>query len=125
MNHGTKHRKFGRRKEHREAMFINLSKSLIKNGIIKTTLPKAKSLRPIIEKVITLAKVDNFNARRKVASFMHGNCPEVDILFKEVAKKSAKRNGGYTRIMKLGFRSGDNAPMAMIELVDRVEEKRT
>ena len=77
MNHGINHRKFGRRKEHRNAMFVNLAKSLINHGMIKTTRPKAKSLRPIVEKVITMAKKDDFNSRRRVSAFMKGNCPEV------------------------------------------------
>jgi len=121
MNHGINHKKFGRRKEHRNAMFVNLAKSLINHGMIKTTLPKAKSLRPIVEKIITIAKKDDFNSRRQIAAFMKGNCPEVKKLFEDVAKASLKRAGGYTRILKVGFRSGDNAPMALIELVDRPE----
>jgi large subunit ribosomal protein L17 len=119
MNHGAKHRKFGRRKEHRSAMMMNLVKSLIMHEAISTTLPKAKDLRPVVEKIITLAKKGDLHARRQAISYMRGDLVVVSKLFSDVASKVRNRNGGYTRIMKMGFRQGDAAPMAMIELVDR------
>lgn len=119
MNHGIRGRKFSRRGSHRTAMFMNLVKSLVQHGQIFTTLPKAKDLRPIAEKIVTLAKAGDLNARRQVISFMRGNCPEVQKLFTEVAEKVKNRNGGYLRILKAGYRKGDNAQMAMIEFVDK------
>lgn len=123
MNHGIKHRKFGRRSEHRAAMLMNLVKSLVKHGRIFTTLPKAKDLRPIAERIITISKKDELSARRRVISFMRGNCPEVTKLFGEIGPKVKNRNGGYLRILKVGHRSGDAAPMAMIEFVDSVQKQ--
>ena len=119
MNHGIRGRKLRRRSSHRTALFMNLVKSLIKHGQIFTTLPKAKDLRPIAEKIVTLGKKDDLNARRQVISFMRGNCPEVQKLFSEVATKVKNRNGGYLRILKAGYRKGDNAQMAMVEFVDK------
>ncbi|MCE2993786.1 MAG: 50S ribosomal protein L17 [Alphaproteobacteria bacterium] len=119
MDHGIKGRKFGRRTAHRQAMFMNLVKSLIQHGRIFTTLPKAKDLRPIAEKIITLGKQGDLSSRRQVISFMRGDCAEVKKLFSEVAGKVKDRNGGYLRILKAGHRQGDNAPMAMIEFVDQ------
>jgi large subunit ribosomal protein L17 len=119
MNHGIKHRKFSRHSSHRTAMLMNLVKSLIKHGRIFTTLPKAKDLRPLAERVITLGKEGTLSARRQAISFMRGDCEEVKSLFSEVAEKVKNRNGGYLRIMKAGYRKGDNAPMAMIEFVDQ------
>lgn len=119
MNHGIRGRKFSRRGSHRTAMLMNLVKSLVQHGQIFTTLPKAKDLRPIAEKIVTLAKAGDLNSRRQVISFMRGNCPEVQKLFTSVAEKVKNRNGGYLRILKAGFRKGDNAQMAMIEFVDK------
>jgi len=121
MNHRIKGRKLNRNSAHRKALMRNLSLALIEHEMIKTTLPKAKELRPFVEKIITLAKVDSL-ANRRLAFSILGNTPLVDRLFKEVAPKSLARNGGYTRIMKFGFRTGDKAPMAIIEFVDRDQD---
>jgi len=119
MNHGMRGRKFGRRKEHRAAMLMNLAKSLITHGRIFTTLPKAKDLRPVVEKLVTLGKRGDLNARRQAIAFLRGNNDAVKKLFSDVAEKNKSRNGGYLRILKSGYRQGDNAPMAMIEFVDQ------
>jgi len=119
MNHGTKQRKFGRHTSHRKAMLMNLVKSLIAHEQITTTLPKAKDMRPIVEKIITLGKRGDLHARRQAMSFFRGNTPEVQKLFSQIAEMCKDRQGGYTRIVKTSYRQGDNAPMAIIELVDR------
>lgn len=119
MKHGIKGRKLNRNSAHRKALLRNLSIALLQNEMIKTTLPKAKELRPFVEKVITLAKKDNLSNRRLAISIL-GNQDIADKLFKDIGPRIAARNGGYTRIMKFGFRVGDKAPMALIELVDRV-----
>jgi large subunit ribosomal protein L17 len=118
MDHGNRGRKFSRRGSHRTAMLMNLVKALVRSERITTTLPKAKDLRPLAEKVITLAKRGDLHARKQVISFMRGNCDEVNKLFTTIADKVKHRNGGYLRIMKAGFRQGDNAPVAIIEFVD-------
>ena len=120
MKHKIKGRKLGRNSAHRKALFRNLSIALLSNERIRTTLPKAKELRPFIEKVLTIAKIDNL-ANRRLAISILGNESAVDKLFKEIAPRIASRKGGYTRIMKHGFRVGDKAPMAVMELVDRIE----
>ncbi len=120
MKHNIKGRKLGRNSAHRKALFRNLSIALLSNERIRTTLPKAKELRPFIEKVLTIAKIDNL-ANRRLAISILGNESAVDKLFKEIGPRIASRNGGYTRIMKHGFRVGDKAPMAVMELVDRIE----
>jgi large subunit ribosomal protein L17 len=119
MIHGIKGRKRGRNTAHRKALLRNLSLAFLKHEMIKTTLPKAKELRPFVEKVITLAKTDSL-ANRRLAISILGNQEIADKLFKEIGPRISKRNGGYTRIMKFGFRAGDKAPMAVMELVDRV-----
>ncbi len=119
MKHGIKGRKFSRNSAHRKALMRNLSLAFLTHEMIKTTLPKAKELRPFVEKVISLAKVDSL-ANRRLAISILGNQEIVEKLFKEIGPRVQKRNGGYTRIMKFGFRTGDKAPMAIIELVDRV-----
>lgn len=119
MKHGIKGRKLSRNSAHRKALFRNLSIALLKHESIKTTLPKAKELRPIVEKVITLAKKDTL-ANRRLAISILGNQEIAEKLFKEIGPRVLKRNGGYTRILKFGFRAGDKAPMALMELVDRV-----
>jgi large subunit ribosomal protein L17 len=119
MKHGIKGRKLSRNSAHRKALFRNLSIALLKHESIKTTLPKAKELRPIVEKVITLAKKDTL-ANRRLAISILGNQEIAEKLFKEIGPRVLKRNGGYTRILKFGFRTGDKAPMALMELVDRV-----
>lgn len=119
MKHGIKGRKLGVNSPHRKAMMRNLALAFLKHEMIKTTLPKAKEVKPFIEKVITLAKKDSL-ANRRLAISILGNQEIADKLFKEIGPRVAKRNGGYTRIMKFGFRTGDKAPMAILELVDRV-----
>lgn len=122
MKHAIKGRKLGRNSSHRKALMRNMSFALLQNEFIRTTLPKAKELRPFIEKLISLARTDTVANRRNAASIM-GNSILVDKLFKEIGPKAAKRNGGYTRILKCGFRTGDSAPMAIMELVDRAQEE--
>jgi large subunit ribosomal protein L17 len=120
MKHKIKGRKLNRNSAHRKALMRNLSIALLSNEKIRTTLPKAKELRPFVEKVITIAKNDSL-ANRRLAISILGNKLAVERLFKEIAPRIISRNGGYTRIMKNGFRVGDKAPMAIMELVDRVE----
>lgn len=120
MNHRIKGRKLSRNSAHRKALLRNLFISLISHESIKTTLPKAKELKPYAEKIITISKVDSLANRRLVASIV-GNQSLVEKLFTTVGKKVLNRPGGYLRIMKYGFRTGDKAPMAIIELVDRDE----
>ena len=118
MRHGKVHRKLNRTAEHRRAMFANMCASLIKHEQIVTTLPKAKELRPIVEKLVTLGKKGGLSMRRQAISEMR----DVDMtrkLFDTLATRYKDRQGGYTRIIKAGFRYGDNAPMAVIEFVDR------
>ncbi len=119
MKHRIKGRKFSRNTAHRKALLRNLALSLIEREAIKTTLPKAKELRPYIEKIITIAKNNTMSNQRLALSIL-GNQIMVDKLFKEIGPRVANRNGGYTRILKNGFRNGDNAPMAYMELVDRL-----
>ncbi|WP_409020449.1 50S ribosomal protein L17 [Brevundimonas vesicularis] len=118
MRHGAAYRKLGRTVSHRQAMFANMAASLIKHEQITTTLPKAKELRPFVEKLVTLAKRGDLHARRQAISAVR-DVPQVGKLFETLAPRYAERNGGYIRIMKAGFRHGDNAPMAVIEFVDR------
>ncbi len=123
MRHGKAHRKLGRTTSHRLAMFANMSASLIKHEQIVTTLPKAKELRPIVEKLITLGKRGDLHARRQAISQVR-DIEQVGKLFSVLGPRYKDRNGGYIRVLKAGFRHGDNAPMAVIELVDRdVSEK--
>jgi len=118
MRHGNTNRKLNRTSAHRKAMFANMSASLIKHEQIVTTLPKAKELRPIVEKLITLGKRGDLHARRQAIAQMRDET-QVQKLFSTVGPRYKERQGGYTRILKAGFRYGDNAPMAVIELVDR------
>ena len=118
MRHGFAGRRFSRSVSHRKSMFANLAVSLLEHEQIVTTLPKAKDLRPIVEKLVTLGKRGDLHARRQVIAQI-GNEPVVKRLFDTIAPRYAQRNGGYLRIMKAGFRQGDNAPMAVIEFVDR------
>jgi large subunit ribosomal protein L17 len=120
MKHKIKGRKLNRNSAHRKALMRNLSIALLGNERIRTTLPKAKELRPFVEKLLTIAKKDNL-ANRRLAISILGNKLAVEKLFKEIAPRISSRNGGYTRIMKHGFRVGDKAPMAIMELVDRIE----
>ena len=118
MRHGFKGRRFARSVSHRKSMFANLAVSLIEHEQIVTTLPKAKDLRPIVEKLVTLGKRGDLHARRQVIAQI-GNEGVVKRLFETIAPRYATRNGGYLRIIKAGFRQGDNAAMAVIEFVDR------
>jgi large subunit ribosomal protein L17 len=123
MRHGFSGRRLNRSSAHRKAMFANMSASLIKHEQIVTTLPKAKDLRPIVEKLVTLAKKGGLHARRQAVSEIK-DVEQVKKLFDVLAARYKDRKGGYTRIMKAGFRHGDNAPVAVIEFVDRdVKEK--
>ena len=123
MRHGRVHRKLNRTHEHRRAMFANMAVALIKHEQIVTTLPKAKELRPIVEKLVTLGKRGGLAMRRQAISEMR-DIDQVKKLFDVLAPRYKDRHGGYTRIIKAGFRYGDNAPMAVIEFVDRdVSEK--
>jgi large subunit ribosomal protein L17 len=123
MRHRKSGRQLNRNSSHRKAMFSNMASSLVKHEIIKTTVPKAKELRRVIEPLITLAKTDSV-ANRRLAFARTRDKEVVGKLFTEIGPRFADRPGGYTRILKCGFRSGDNAPMAYIELLDRpaVEE---
>ncbi|MEM8686787.1 MAG: 50S ribosomal protein L17 [Pseudomonadota bacterium] len=118
MRHGFRQRRLNRTSSHRKAMFANMAASLIKHEQIVTTLPKAKELRPIVEKLVTLGKRGSLHARRQAISQIQDKT-QVRKLFDTLATRYAERNGGYIRIMKAGFRYGDNAPMAVIEFVDR------
>ena len=118
MRHRKAGRKLNRTSSHRSAMFKNMAVSLFDHEIIKTTLPKAKELRRIAEPLITLSKTDNV-ANRRLAFNRTRNAAAVGKLFSELGPRYADRPGGYTRILKCGYRSGDSAPMAYIELVDR------
>jgi len=118
MRHGVAHRKLGRTTSHRTAMFANMAASLIKHEQIVTTLPKAKELRPIVEKLVTLAKRGDLHARRQAISQVR-DVAQVGKLFATLGPRYANRAGGYIRVLKAGHRDGDNAPMAVIEFVDR------
>ncbi len=118
MRHGNAHRKLNRTAEHRRAMFANMAVALIKHEQIVTTLPKAKDLRSIVEKLITLGKRGDLHARRQAIAEMR-DIDTVKKLFEVIGPRYKDRNGGYTRVMKAGFRHGDSAPRAVIELVDR------
>ena len=118
MHHGFRGRRFNRSSEHRKAMFMNMSQALIKHEQITTTLQKAKDLRPVVEKLVTLGKRGDLHARRQAIAQIR-DVALVKKLFDVLGKRYADRNGGYTRIMKAGFRYGDNAAMAVIEFVDR------
>jgi large subunit ribosomal protein L17 len=121
MRHGHGLRKLNRTSEHRQAMLRNMMNSLLTHEVIKTTLPKAKELRRVVEPMITLAKTATV-ANRRLAFDRLRDRDVVVKLFNELGPRFAKRPGGYTRILKMGFRVGDNAPMALVELVDRADE---
>lgn len=123
MNHKKSLRKLNRTSSHRGAMFSNMANSIIENEVIKTTLPKAKSLRPVVEKLVTLAKRGDLHSRRQLISALGGNNANVEKIISVLAKRYASRNGGYLRILKMGYRYGDAAPMAIIEFVDNQKEK--
>jgi large subunit ribosomal protein L17 len=123
MRHRNQGRKLNVTTAHRTAMFANMAASLIKHEQIKTTLPKAKELRPVVEKLVTLSRKNNLHARRQALSTIRDEA-QVKKLFEVIGPRYAKRPGGYTRVLKAGFRHGDNAAMAFIEFVDRDEEAK-
>ena len=123
MRHRSSGRKLNRTASHRRAMFANMAAALIRHEQIVTTLPKAKELRPVVEKLVTLAKRGDLHARRLAAARLRDEAM-VRKLFETIGPRYADRNGGYTRVLRAGFRYGDNAPVAVIELVDRDEAAR-
>src|ERR1700728_5219196 len=118
MYHGRAKRRFNRTAEHRVAMFANMAQALIKHEQIVTTLPKAKDLRPVVEKLVTLGKRGGLHARRQAISQMR-DLAMVKKLFDVIGPRYKERKGGYTRVLKAGYRYGDSAPVAVIEFVDR------
>ncbi|MBN9447243.1 MAG: 50S ribosomal protein L17 [Bosea sp.] len=123
MRHGFRGRRFNRSAEHRKAMFANMAQALIKHEQITTTLPKAKDLRPVVEKLVTLGKRGDLHARRQAIAQIK-DVALVGKLFEVLGPRYKERNGGYLRIMKAGFRFGDNAPLAVMEFVDRDVEAK-
>ena len=123
MYHGRAKRRFNRTAEHRKAMFMNMCNAIIKHEQIVTTLPKAKDLRPVVEKLITLGKRGDLHARRQAISQIR-DVVMVRKLFDVLGPRYKDRHGGYCRVLKAGFRFGDNAPMAVIEFVDRDVDAR-
>ena len=123
MKNSINQRKLNRTSSHRKALLMNLSNALLKHEQITTTLPKAKELKPFIEKIITLCKKENLNTRKKAISILNDK-KNIKKLFDVFSKRYKDRNGGYTRIIKLGNRFGDNAPTAVIELIDRDVEAK-
>ena len=123
MRHGNSGRKLNRTASHRKAMFANMAAALIQHEQIVTTLPKAKELRPIVEKLVTLAKRGDLHARRLAIARIRDE-KMVGKLFETLGPRYAERNGGYLRVLKAGFRYGDSAPVAVIEFVDRDETAR-
>ncbi|MDG1826159.1 MAG: 50S ribosomal protein L17 [Henriciella sp.] len=123
MRHGIAHRKLNRTASHRKAMFANMAASLIEHEQIVTTLPKAKEMKPFMDKLITLAKKGDLHARRQAIAKVR-NKDAVQKLFEVFGERYKERQGGYTRVLKAGFRFGDNAPRAVIELVDRDESAK-
>ncbi len=123
MRHRKSHRKLNRTASHRKAMFVNMSAALIKHEQILTTLPKAKELRAVVDRLITLGKRGDLHARRQALARVQDR-GLVEKLFSTLADRYKERPGGYTRVMRAGFRYGDSAPMAVIELVDRDEDAR-
>ena len=119
MRHGSAGRRFSRTQSHRKAMFANMAASLIDHEQIVTTLPKAKDLRPIVEKLVTLAKKGDLAARRQAIAELQNNEEAAKKLFEVIGPRYGARAGGYTRVLKAGFRYGDAAPVAVIEFVDR------
>ena len=123
MRHGVGHKKLGKKTAHRRAMFANLAAALIKHEQITTTLPKAKALRPIVEKLVTLSKKGTLHHRRQADAFLRDDV-QLQKLFDTLSTRYASRQGGYIRVLKAGFRYGDNAPLAIIEFVDRDESAK-
>lgn len=124
MRHRMSGRKLNRTSSHRKALFGNMAAALIKHEQIKTTLPKAKELRGVVDRLITLGKRGDLHARRIAISRLHGDKALADKLFSALAERYKDRPGGYTRVVRAGFRYGDSAPMAIIELVDRDPEAK-
>ena len=124
MRHRMSGRKLNRTSAHRKAMFGNLAAALIKHEQIKTTLPKAKELRSVVDRLITLGKRGDLHARRIAISRLHGDKQMAEKLFSTLSDRYQDRAGGYTRLIKSGFRYGDSAPMAILELVDRDTEAK-
>ena len=123
MRHGNGHRKLNITASHRQAMFSNMATALIQNEQIKTTLPKAKELRSVVERLITLGKKGGLANRRRAFAMLRDD-ETVAKLFSTLSERYQKRSGGYTRVMKAGFRYGDAAPMAMVELIERDVEAK-
>ena len=123
MRHRLRGRKLGRTSAHRKALFANMAAALIKHEQIKTTLPKAKELRSVVDRLVTLGKRGNLHARRQALAVLQDTAL-AEKLFSTLAERYAERPGGYTRVLKAGFRYGDAAPMAVIELVDRDPEAK-
>src|SRR6202166_1953342 len=123
MRHGKVHRKLNRTAEHRRAMFANMAAALVKHEQIVTTLPKAKDLRPVVEKLVTLGKRGDLHALRQAVAKIR-DIAMVKKLFEVLGPRYKERNGGYTRVLKAGFRYGDSAPIAVIEFVDRDVEAK-
>ena len=119
MRHRLSGRKLNRTSAHRKAMFRNMAVALLKHEQIKTTLPKAKELRGIVDRLVTLGKRGTLHTRRQALSRLNNDAAITDKLFATIAPRYVDRNGGYTRVLRAGFRYGDDAPMAIIELVDR------
>ena len=124
MRHRMSGRKLNRTSAHRKAMFGNMAAALIKHEQIRTTLPKAKELRSVVDRLITLGKRGDLHARRLAVARLHGDRKLADKLFAVLGPRYSDRPGGYTRVLRAGYRYGDNAPMAIIELVDRDEEAK-
>lgn len=124
MRHRMSGRKLNRTSSHRKALFGNMAAALIKHEQIKTTLPKAKELRGVVDRLITLGKRGDLHARRIAISRLHGDKQLADKLFTVLGDRYKERSGGYTRVIRAGFRYGDSAPMAIIELVDRDPEAK-
>jgi large subunit ribosomal protein L17 len=123
MRHAKAGRKLGRTPSHRQAMFANMAASLIRHEQISTTVPKAKELKPLVDRLVTLGKRGDLHARRQAISQIRDK-EAVYKLFETLAERYRERNGGYTRVLRAGFRSGDSAPVAVIELVDRDPEAK-
>ena len=124
MRHRMRGRKLNRTSSHRKAMFSNMAAALIKHEQIRTTLPKAKELRPVVDRLISLGKRGGLHRRRRALARLGSDVRIVDKLFTALSERYAARAGGYTRVLRAGFRYGDSAPMAVIELVDRDENAK-
>lgn len=117
MNHGIRHRKFSRRSEHRNAMLVNIAKELIEHESVITTLPKAKEVRSVVERMVTMGKAGGLHDRRRLLARCWGDEKIVHKVFTDLAKRYSGRPGGYVRVVKTGFRKGDCAPMSVIQFV--------